>query len=95
MARRTWEQMAGDRVLALGNYGWGGPFDMTPQDERIQAVERVCGMLPEPEYQRFKTGMRNRVWFTPSLGLGDTTKDLPVDRLIYISPMGGGPGRVG
>jgi hypothetical protein len=87
MAHRIWQTMAEDRVLALGNYGWGGMFDMGPSSKRAKAVESVCRRLPDDMYERFKQRMQERVWFTPSLGLGGSTKNLPADKIIYISPI--------
>jgi len=87
MASRIWKQMAEDKVLAMGNYGWDGMYDMGPSSKRAKAVESVCRRLPDGMYERFKGRMQERVWFTPSLELGGSTKNLSADKIIYISPI--------
>ena len=87
MSTRTWDQMADDKVLALGNYGWGDKSDFGRPSKRAKAVQTVCRQLPDDMYERLKNGMKDRVWFTPPMGLGGTTKNLPFQKMIYISPI--------
>lgn len=87
MPSRTWLQMAEDRVLAIGNYGWGTMFDVGQKSKRAKAIEAVCRRLPDDMYQRFQERMQDRIWFTPSLGLGGATKNPPASKFIYVSPI--------
>jgi len=88
MSQRTWQQMAEDKVLALGKYGWGDEWDDLPKPhKRADAVESICRSLSDEMYARFKERMQNRIWFTPWVGLGGTVKNLPADRIVYISPV--------
>lgn len=87
MAKRHWQQMAEDKVLAHGNYGWGDMWERGPLSKRAKAIQKVCGELPNDLYARLKERMQDRVWFIPTLELGGTTKNLPASKIIYLSPI--------
>lgn len=88
MKARHWDQLAADGVLALGRYGWGKASDLEETlGKREKAVENLGRRLPEEFYAKFKAGMQGRVWFTPLFGIGGSTKDVPAQRIIYVSPV--------